>query len=493
MRICGRITGIILLLALAVSCANEVIRTAPLPVNSLRAESGPEQVVLSWSNPADTSAVASVSVSWKDPSGTEDSETSTALVRSITVDGLTSGVTYTFSVWLTDKNGIDSAEVEIQAVPSRRAAILYVKADAGGKGTGSSWTDAYTSLEDALDNAYVPGDQIWVAAGTYTPEAWTTGGGSRAITTNDRFRHFFLRPGVTVYGGFTGAETSVDERDWTVNRTVLSGDFDGNDADNDGDGYIDEDTMAENAVHVIYIPESLVLDGTAVLDGFYISGGNANEAGHDSGGGIHVCGSSPTFRNCVVSANSAAVRGGGAFLCDSAARFEFCVFDGNSAGFNGGGLSVLRSGTGSVVEDSLFYRNTAGSWGGGISIEDANLSMSNSTVVLNDVTGTAPRGAGIMTSGTGYTDGTTPGVRLSECILWGNTFSSSQGPCFEIDTVDDIIPVCNYCIIRNEDGGSPDGAFTGTGNSAEDPGFTLDDGDGPDDTWFSSDDGIWCL
>lgn len=480
------------MLALAVSCANEITLTAPLPVNSLRAESGPEKVILTWSNPTDTSAVASISVNWKDASGTEDTETSTALVKTMTIDGLAPGVTYTFSVWLTDTSGIDSAAVEIDAAPSRCAAILYVKADADGEGTGSSWTDAYTSLEAALDNAYVPGDQIWVAAGTYTPEAWTTGGGSRAIMTNDRFRHFFLRPGVTVYGGFTGTEMSVEERDWTVNRTILSGDFNGDDADNDEDGYTDEDTMAENAVHVIFIPESLVLDETAVLDGFYISGGNANEAGHDSGGGIHLCGSSPTFRNCVVTANSAAVRGGGAVLCNSGAAFESCVFDGNSAGYCGGGLAVLQSGTETVVEDCLFYRNTVDTWGGGgISIEDANLTMSTSAVVLNGVTGTAARGAGIMASGTGNTDGTASGVRLSQCILWDNTFTSSSEPWFEIDTVD-ILPVCNYCIIQNDDGGDHDGAFTGVGNSAEDPGFTIEDGDGPDDTWFTADDGIRC-
>jgi len=46
--------------------------------------------------------------------------------------------------------------------------VVRVKGDAAGAGDGSTWTDAYNNLRDALAGA-MPGDQIWVAAGTYTP------------------------------------------------------------------------------------------------------------------------------------------------------------------------------------------------------------------------------------------------------------------------------------------------------------------------------------
>ena len=35
---------------------------------------------------------------------------------------------------------------------------------------GSSWTNAYKYLQDALADANVSGDDIWVAAGTYEPD-----------------------------------------------------------------------------------------------------------------------------------------------------------------------------------------------------------------------------------------------------------------------------------------------------------------------------------
>ena len=85
---------------------------------------------------------------------------------------------------------------------------IYVKADAGGANNGSSWTDAYTDLQDAL-SVTVSGDQIWVAAGTYYP-----------TTDTNRSATFALVNGVGIYGGFAGVETLLTERDTVVNVTV---------------------------------------------------------------------------------------------------------------------------------------------------------------------------------------------------------------------------------------------------------------------------------
>ncbi len=135
--------------------------------------------------------------------------------------------------------------------------VLYVNADAVEAGDGTSWVDAYNDLQDALAVA-VAGDQIWVAAGTYVPSA-----------TSARDATFQLKSGVGLYGGFAGTEADHKERDPVVNRTILSGDLNGNDRIvSTPEGLAGEATRSDNSYHVV---TGSGADETAVLDGFTIS------------------------------------------------------------------------------------------------------------------------------------------------------------------------------------------------------------------------------
>jgi len=128
------------------------------------------------------------------------------------------------------------------------ADVIYVDADAAG-GDGTSWGTAYKYLQDALYKPPTGGDQIWVAEGTYKPDQ---GGGQ---TPGSRTATFQLINGVAIYGGFAGIETTLEQRDWTSNVTILSGDLNGDDVGFTNNG--------ENSYHVV---TGSGTDANAVLD-----------------------------------------------------------------------------------------------------------------------------------------------------------------------------------------------------------------------------------
>ncbi|MCH2107245.1 MAG: hypothetical protein MK291_11460, partial [Planctomycetes bacterium] len=143
---------------------------------------------------------------------------------------------------------------------SANADVLYVDANLfSGNNDGTSWANAYfgpNGLQAAIA-ASSSGDEIWCADGIYRP----TQGTSRTVS-------FVPKNGVSIYGGFNGTESSLDERPaFGVAASVLSGDLAGNDASG---------SVSENSYHVV---RGTGANSTAVLDGFYVRGGNANSGG----------------------------------------------------------------------------------------------------------------------------------------------------------------------------------------------------------------------
>ncbi|MFD2540925.1 T9SS type A sorting domain-containing protein [Lacinutrix gracilariae] len=101
--------------------------------------------------------------------------------------------------------------------------VYYVDANATGANDGSSWTDAFTNVTDALALTNL-NDAVWVAKGTYTLADKNT---PIAVNTDE----------VDIIGGFSGTETTLADRDLTAihttNATIFTGDINGDDIDGD--------------------------------------------------------------------------------------------------------------------------------------------------------------------------------------------------------------------------------------------------------------------
>ena len=293
--------------------------------------------------------------------------------------------------------------------------IIYVNKNATGLNDGSSWQNAYNTLQDALAQclAYA---QVWVAKGTYYPDE---GGGK---TDNDKTAYFMMKNNVAIYGGFAGNETSLDQRNWKTNKTILSGDIDQN--DNPSISLLELETDASRANNSINVIKNLFTDNnrltpSARIDGFTITGGQSG-----SGAGISNTYASPTIVNCVFTYNF---------------------------GFSGGALHNLYYSSPQVI-NCLFNFNLCGNSGGAIlSAWDCTPSFINSTIVNN---------SNKWPSGHSITNQNNAISTLTNCIIWENPSGSSSAGFSWYDVNQNII---TYSLVY--------GGFTGEGNISANPLF----------------------
>ena len=318
------------------------------------------------------------------------------------------------------------------------SAQVYVKHDATGNSDGTSWTNAYESVEKALAN--VTSGEIWIAAGTYRP------GG-----TNPNANSVFSISGnIAMYGGFNGTETDLSQRNPATNLTILSGDINGNDIQNNF-----ASNKSDNTKHVVYVDSML----TAVtIDGFSIIGGHtlddsALDVYERAGGGIYALSpisvnrcdfynnfgrtgasmylpdeaSGSSVTNSTFRWNSTTSQSAGIFISEADGfTMTGCTFSNNQT--VRGALYALRSNN-INLDDCTFTLNTnivgpgAAMWNFGCT----NVAISNSTFSNNK----APNSGAIYFTGTDLMNTEGPdNFVLTSCIFSDNEATSGIGGAF---------------------------------------------------------------
>lgn len=288
------------------------------------------------------------------------------------------------------------------------ASTIYVNASASGQNNGLSWSNAFTNLQEALSNA-IYGDEIWVASGTY-----------KTTTTTDRTISFVMKNGVNLYGGFSGNETSIAQRNISANPTTLSGDIGalGDNSDN-----------TNTIIRLTSITSGLTVDGFRIISG-RASSGTGGIAMNNNTGIINI-------NNCYFYNNTGTV--GGAI---------FMAYQGNyTVNVNNCDFISNISVDGAIFADDSSYNNLnitncrfKGSVAGGVAVIDflgANLTIDRCIITNN-----SSSQSNLM-----YIDANSS-AKISNTLIVGNSYYESAIAFYGISGVSQILE--NVTVAHNK-------------------------------------------
>ncbi len=324
--------------------------------------------------------------------------------------------------WEVTNGTCGSSSDQVQIV-SNGSGILYVDQLASGNNDGTSWDNAFTSLQSALMLAESCGSatEIWVADGTYAPTAGS-----------DRTQSFVVPAQTSIYGGFAGGEGALSERRPGQNQAVLSGE-------------INVPGLADNTYHVVQ-----VLADNVLLDGLHITGGKA-EGVQGAGGGLLFAPASGSMtlivQNCRFYNNQA--QNGGAIAVmtdgtDATLNLTNVANVGNSATLQGGGIAASANNGGTAVLDLLhvsFGENvataTSGNNGNALYLEGATAQIRNSILwdggdeILTAIGGTATLSDAIVQGGASGTNIQDADPRFADAMSYDLSLQSCS-PALDI-------------------------------------------------------------
>ncbi|RYF18343.1 MAG: hypothetical protein EOO42_15255 [Flavobacteriales bacterium] len=297
--------------------------------------------------------------------------------------------------------------LSLYAVNINAQTTYYVKTDGtGAAATATTWANASKDLQDVI-NAAQAGDKIFVAMGTYLPNR-----PANNLTTVDaanRDNAFVLKNGISVYGGFAGTE--ADELQRTPgNKTILSGDLSGNDAEETGANTTNYMTQnkGDNAYHVVL---AIGINANTIFDGFTVTKGNASvnttgstimvntkEIDRRFGGGIYILESNADFKiyNVIATINRAngdgygIATGAGFYINNSSPKIDNCEISKSyntngtpkTSGNNyGSGMSLVLLSSPEITNTT--FTDNFSLYGGAVSVNSGNAKFTNCVFKLN--------------------------------------------------------------------------------------------------------------
>ncbi len=274
---------------------------------------------------------------------------------------------------------------------------IYVDTAGCDSSAGTSWASAVATVQRGVDLAWnAGGGEVWIAGGTYAI-LWPVE----------------LGPFISLYGGFAGNESSLSQRNWQANQTILDGCY--------------------LTWPILYakVGGSVVLDGFTVTDaaagGFSMAFSftaatiaNASISNNLSSGIVCSCCSLVTIEDNAIAQNSApTVDSGGGIYCYGAlygigetVNISHNTISGNSGGAAGGG--IYCQGLTANVDSNLIEYNfcapadsASGTYGGGLAIwETFDSSVTNNIFAYNSTNASAEQpitqgqgGGGIYANG----------------------------------------------------------------------------------------------
>lgn len=356
------------------------------------------------------------------------------------------------------------AAVLFAASSADAQAIFRVDKSATGANNGTSWQNAFTTIQPAIDAARsAGGGEVWVAGGPVGSPVYYSE--PRNESWGGYLGSLVMKDNVQVYGGFEGWRGGAGKQETARSQRVLAQNV----------AVIDGTTSrgGAHAFHVVVFGRATEATVNARLDGFHITGGNASGVSgvyHTyRGGGIYNWQSAPDVVNCYIYGNEASVSGGGVAneagaTITANAQYINCVITSNTASRN------------------VDFQGNPIRGGGGVFNNKSAPILTQCTITDNTTGVGGPVGPGMVNYGVNsggiynYSDrqtmlpATTP-ILLSS-IVWGNTgtvgilnenaWAPSGNPPTILGPVNPM--VATYSDIQ--------GGYAGTGNLNTNPNFS---------------------